>query len=314
MDGKTLAEDVRKLLLESDSSTFINDKVTYDFLYEAALHLNGELQWVTDTYNTTTVANQKDYILPVDFQELYAVDDMNRKYIYMNTGTDTVNQMVMYRDDDKMIHDVLPNQTKTYADFFNIRPDTTILQAFYYGSTATATHTAWQNTSVLEDSSGYLANAQVGDTIHNTTRDTDGYVIFVTDSTHIVTALFGTGNTYWTSGDAYILKPQHRLTLHLEPYPTTSGVQIYVPYVKAPYPVYCPVHSYPFPETFRFALVKYAAWLYKYLDREPNYGDMWYKYFDENIRKFKRINNRVKERSSFRVNFNKRSLTDRSWR
>jgi hypothetical protein len=60
--------------------------------------------------------------------------------------------------------------------------------------------------------------------------------------------------------------------------------------------------------------VKYAAWLYKYRDREPNFGDGFYRYFEMECAKTIKQAGRAFNRSTFKVNFSKRSFRDRSYR
>jgi hypothetical protein len=313
MDGKTLAEDVRKILLEDDSSTFIDDFLTYNFLYEAALQLNQDLRWLTDEYNFQLTVNVKDYTLPANFQELYAMDNLNRHYIRFNQGVGTQDQFCTWRDIDAMEHDVVPNSSQVFPDFFGLRDATVPVNLS--GSMGAFVGPVLPGESLLGDSStNFSGIVAPGDIIHNYTDGSSGYVIQVLNSGALTTALSGGINNYWSGGDKYYLTLQSRMSLHFEPYPNTSGVQVYVPYIKVPDPVYSPYRSYPFPSSYRFPLVKYAAWLYKYRDKEPNYGNEWYKYYEDQLRKSKRIINRQRERTTFRVNYNKRTLTDRSWR
>jgi hypothetical protein len=116
--------------------------------------------------------------------------------------------------------------------------------------------------------------------VHNTTDGSHGYVVALSSATAVVTALFyGTDND-WTNGDAYIINPQHRYEIYLDPPPSTNGHSIYVPYVKRPAPVFSAYRFYTFPSGYDNVLVHYAAWLYKYRDKEPSYGDGFYKYWD----------------------------------
>jgi hypothetical protein len=54
------------------------------------------------------------------------------------------------------------------------------------------------------------------------------------------------------------------------------------------------------------AIINYAAWLYKYQDRNPNYGDKFYQIFELETRKSGANINKGLNRQGFSVNFKKR--------
>ena len=311
MDGQTLCADVRRLLLEGDSSNFVDDKVTLDFLWEAAIQINHDLKLLTDIATITTVDGTSNYDLPADFQELYIVDSFNRYFVKENDGSN--DYLLFWKDYGMMYYNGFNNSTLEQAisnNFSIVDSD----PATVIKSTATAVGAEVYDECTLTDSTAPFANVKIGDIIHNITDTSDGLVIGITSTSVITVALYDGTNNDWTSGDTYVLVPQGRLALVLDPTPSTSGYTISIPYVKRPNPVYSSYGVYPFPATYRYILTKYAAWLYKYRDKEPNYGDAWYKQYDIEIRRNNRVNNRLKNKSNFKVNFNKTSLGDRSWR
>jgi hypothetical protein len=311
MDGQTLCRDVRKLLLEGDSSQFVDDRVTLDILWEAAIQINSDLRLLTDEFTTTTIANQADYLLPVNFQELYAVDSLNRLFIKINNGT--ADNFCFWKDYDKIYYDNAQTAivSQPIADNFTIR-DGTIQTRIE--SSATSAGVDVNGESILTDSTAPFATVNVGDVVHNLTDGSDGMVIGVTSTSQIITALYDGTNNDWSNNDDYVITTQARLFVTLHPTPSVSGYSLIIPYVKHPDIVYSPYASYPFTESLRFALTKYAAWIYKYRDKEPNYGDAWYKHYDSLLRKNKRMTNRNRNRQGFKVNYNKYSLNDRSLR
>ena len=90
-------------------------------------------------------------------------------------------------------------------------------------------------------------------------------------------------------------------------YPTFTGQQIAtVNYLQRPDPVYSDYGSYRFAAGYEEALLKYACWLYKYRDLNPNFGDTLYKVYDMQIRKAKNVQRRAVGAKGFRLNLQKR--------
>jgi len=310
MDGQTLCRDVRKLLLEGDSSSFVDDRVTMDMLWEAAQQLNAEMQWNTKEYSFTTIVNQTNYTLPADFQELYVMDNLNYYVLRINDGTS--DTFFRWREFDKIYQDrVFFTGGQPIPNNFSIVDTTPTAQVTGAASMAGANT---YGLSTLFVTPAVFQNVSVGDIVHNITDGSDGLVTQVLSTFAVQTALWNGANDDWTGGDHFVITPQPRLAVVLDPMPSVSGYTVYVPYVSRPDPVYSLYQSYNFPVSWRYALTKYAAWMYKYRDKEPNYGDAWFKHWDDLLRKSKRIANRVRQRTSFKVNYNKRNLTDRSWR
>jgi len=174
-------------------------------------------------------------------------------------------------------------------DSFTIRDK----QALYSQITGSATSagTATGGKSTLTDSSGlFLTTDYVspGDTVHNTTDSSDGIVLSVTSGTTIDTALFGGTNNQWASTtgsqDAYVIQPQGRSEIILDPPPSEANHLIRIPYISRPAPVYSDYGTYRFSQKAMEAIIKYAAWMYKYRDAEPNFGDRLFILWDRAVR------------------------------
>lgn len=295
--------------MEGDDSSFVDDRVTMDFLWEAAVQMNSDLKWLTTSYSFSTVSGTYAYNMPSNFQELYATDSFNRFFITYADGSTT--NFLYSRPYDKVYLDRL-NQSGTASQMYYFSlTDATPLSTI--SSTATSAGTATNGESTLTDSAAPFTNVSVGDVVHNLTDQSSGIVAALSTTSAVITSLWGGTNNDWTNGDSYIITPQTRYSIVLDPTPDDTYT-VTVQYVSLPTPVYSYYRYYPFPSIYKSALVKYAAWLYKYRDKEPMYGDAWYKHYDNLVRKSKQVTDRSKLKQGFKVNFNKRSLNDKSWR
>jgi hypothetical protein len=130
----------------------------------------------------------------------------------------------------------------------------------------------------------------------------------------VICAIFYGTDNYFASSDAYIINAQGRFKLTLDPPPLTSGHTITVYYIQRPNPVYSPYRSYRIPIGYKDPLVMYAAWKYKYRDREPNYGDALYKYWDASVRAVGSELNSAMRKKGYRVNLVKRASRSGSYK
>ncbi len=278
MDGWTLTRDVRELLNEASTSTFLDSKTTYDFLYEAACDLNARIKGLTNVQTITTVDGTNAYDLNNDFMGLYIKDSDGNLMLKLNNGT---SDYWLKWTDYSSIYTANNSDEVAIPDSFTVK-DASL--ASRITGTTTSDGAASNGECTLTDSTAPFTDVTVGDLVHNTTDGSHGVVVALSSTSAVITALFDGTNNDWSSSDAYIITPRGRYSIVLDPTPSTSGYSLYVPYIQKPDPVYSYYRSYRFPEVFRFALVKYACWLYKYKDREPNYGDSWYKYYESTSR------------------------------
>lgn len=279
MDGKALLYRIRQVLDEDSTSSFMDDKTSFDYLYEAAIELAMRTKSLISSQSITTVADQDSYTLNADYLGLYAKDRHNR-YFVKYTDSSSNDSFPFWRDYEDILFE---NQTASVAvpSFFTIINDPTKDSQVTGTATSTATATGYQST--LTDTAGDFSDVSAGDSIHNTTDTSDGIVLSKTSSTVLVVALFNGTNNDWTSGDAYVIQPQGRMKLVLDQPPSTSSETITLNYIKRPDPVYSHYGTYRFQNHHLMALVKYAAWLYKYKDREPQTGDMLFQYWERQV-------------------------------
>jgi hypothetical protein len=313
MDGQSLNIGLANLLQESlSSSSFLNTRASYDLFYDAALEFVRRSMCLTATTTITTVKDQASYDLPHDYLGLWATDDRNQPYIKFNDGV--ADYFVTHRDYDKVL---FANQTTSVPvpQSFSIIDQQTLTSRIT--GAATATGAVSNGEATLTDAAAPFANVQVGDEVHNTTLSYDGIVISKTSSSALVTAMFsGTGAAVgWTiTTDNYVIVPQAKFSIVLDPPPDDDGDTVTVYYVQKPEPVYSPYRTYRIDPQYKMALIMYAGWLYKYSDREPNFGDKWFQHFDNATRKAIKTYGRSKNKISWKFNKVKRTLGDRSWR
>lgn len=275
MDGKDLKRRVRQLSNEDSDSNWLDERTTYDNLYEAAIEFTEATHCLKGSQEITTVINQTDYNLDSAFLKLF-VKNGSGAYV-IKWGDDT---FIPWKDSGDVVYG---NQT----DSVSIPSNFTISDADLLDQitgTATSEGASSGGASNLNDTAGDLANVEAGSSIHNTTDGSTGIVLSKTSTTVIATALFGGTNNYWESGDAYIIQPQGRYKIVLYP-PPDSAETVTVDFIAKPNPVYSDYGTYRFQSQYASALVKYAFWLYKYRDKEPNFGDGMYRYWSDAVRK-----------------------------
>lgn len=283
MIGLELLQRLRQIINEDASSAFLDTKTSYFFLWEAAEEFVSRTNTLKTSQSITTVADQSSYVINADFLELYMTDDDDDYVIKYNDGNN--NTFIGWKDYDEIIVDDNTDSV-TIPDNFSIINKSSLYSRIT--GTATSTGTASGGESTLTDTSGDFSNAAIGDSIYNSTDGSSGVILSKTSSTVIVTALFGGTNNEWTSGDSYVIQPQFRFSLELSPPPSTAGHTVTLYYLRRPSPVFSDYGLYEIPQKYNFALVKYAAWLYKYRDRERNYSDPMYTYWDLAVRKASR--------------------------
>jgi hypothetical protein len=292
-----------------NTSQFIDDISSYDFLYQAACEFVRLTGCLTAEQAITTVASTRSYDLNADFISLYMVNDRNDYFAKINDGA--TDYFFTHRDYDSSYYANLTDDT-ALPNTFSIRNKQSL--ATPISALADANGALTLGTTALKDASALFATVSSGDRVHNVTDGSDGIVLSKDTSSQLTTALFGGTLNYWTSGDTYVIVPSARKQLVLESPSLTSGYIITVPYIKRPDPVYSDYGSYNIDPQYVVAIVKYAAWLYKYRDSQPNFGDQWYKHWDMEVRRAKSFEKKIRKTVNIRVNFLKRSMYDRSFR
>ena len=281
----------------------MDNKLSYELLWQAATEFVDRTNSLSATQSITTVANQAEYSLNADYLKIYLKNDDNNYYLKYNDGS--ASQFVNFRDKHSVIS---ANSTASVSipSWWYIEDEPTLNTQITGTASSTGLSSGGQCTLTDTSVSTKFSNASAGDSIHNTTDSSNGYVISKTSNTALVTALFDGTENNWDNADAYVLQPQGRLRLVLSPPPSTTGHTITFYYIQRPAPVLSDYGVYRFAPQHLRAIIHYAAWLYKYRDRNPNFGDKFYQFFDNYIRKSSVQINSGLNRQGFTVNFKKR--------
>ncbi len=289
------------MLQEDSGSTFLDSELSYRFLWEAATEIVSITNSLASTQIITTVAEQSGYTLNADFLRMRLKDKDDREFIKYNDGT--TNYFIYPRSYQEII---LANNTtsQTIPTGYAIEPDSTLDSQI--SSTTTSAGVSSGGQATLTDTGSDFADVSPGDLVHNTTDGSDGVVISKTSSTALVTVLFGGTDNDWTSGDSYVIQPQGRLKIELNPPPSTASHTITVYYIQRPDPVFSDYGVYKFKQEYMQSLVEYALWRYKYKDGEPNFGDAFYTNWLRKVRMVSKQTGDSFARKGFKVNFKAR--------
>jgi len=294
IDGKDLLRRLRILLNEDSDSGWLDERTSYDLFYDAAIEFVDRTGCLRSSQAITTVAEQSEYDLNPDFLRLYTKNSSGNYYIKYNDGS--TNTFPTWKDYEDIFHEDNTTSTATPGRFTILDSD---LPSAVAGTTTSAGASSGGQCT-LTDTTADFSDVEAGASVHNTTDGSDGMVLSKTSSTVLVTSLFGGTDDDWSSGDAYAIQPNPRMKIVLDPPPSNASHTITVPYVQRPAPVYSDYGIYRFVNPG--ALVKYAFWLYKYRDREPNFGDAMYRFWELEINRKAYSNNRAQRPGGFKVN------------
>jgi len=299
MDGATLLFQLEKLLEEDSDSSFIDDRLSYQFLNEAATDLNRRTKALRTTQEITSVASTAAYDINPDYMGLYLMNSSKRFVLkYYDAST---NSFITWSPYEEIVLADQSSSTASIPSHFSVIDNSTLGSAIT--GTATSDGDASGGECTLTDSGGGLSEAAAGDTLHNTTDGSSGVVTSVTSDTAVKCALFGGTGNDWDTNDAYVIVPQGRYQLVLDPPSSTASHTATLYYLQRPAPVYTSYAQFRFPQHFMPTLVKYAAWLYKYKDSEPNYGDKWYLFYQNESGKLASESDHIHRRKRFKVSF-----------
>lgn len=303
MDGYTLERDLRELIKESSTSAWINTRTSYDYIYQAVLRFVERTDCLTASGTIITIAETSAYNLPADFMGLYLQDSSGNYYVKYYDGTSTY--FISHRDYEDI---VFANNTTSVsvADRFTIRDNPT-LPTTITGVTTSAGAASNGECSLNKTGATFTTSVSIGDAVHNITDGSHGIVIEVTSDTALKTCLFDGATNVWTNNDTYMIVPQPRWQMVVDPLSKTAGHVITLNYVQKPTPVYSPYKTYRIRPEYHDAIVYYAAFLYKYRDSAANFGDAFYKHFDTACRVAGRVINKTLKREGFKVNMIKRA-------
>ncbi len=263
-DGREMTRRLKLDLRESDNSAFINTYLSYRYINEAASNYVMRTNSVRTTQSITTVADQAEYSLAPDHLSIY-VQQGGKRYIKYNDGS--TNFFPEFIDHEEIVHRSSSASTAIPSQFTVI--DHPTLGSIITGTTTSAGAVTRGECTLADSGGGFSGNASVGDMVHNET-DIDsnsngsyGVVVAITSDTALLVALFGGGDADWTSGDSYVIVPQGRLQLILDPPPTTAGHTITVYYNARPTPVFAPFRTFRIQSQFIPEILRDAKAMYE---------------------------------------------------
>lgn len=282
----------------------MDTKTSYDYLYNAACEFIKRTACCTTTQSITTVASTADYNLNSNYMGLHLRNSNGQFFIEYNDGT--TKTFPLFKPYEDIIYE--NNTTETASpSYFTVLDDSSNYSRITGTASAAGAASAGQCTLTDTSSSTKFSNANDGDVVHNTTDGSVGVVLSKTSDTALVVALFDGSANDWTQNDAYVIQPQNRYLLKASPIPSTASHTITVYYLERPTPVYSDYGIYRIPQEYKMALSFYAAWLYKYRDGEPNYGDKYFTYFENEVKKAGFNLNKSLNRKSVNISFNARA-------
>jgi len=287
------------------SGYWMDKKTSFDFIFEAAKDMSKKLKVNHNTQTLTTTIGGIAYPLHPDFMEILTEDGFNNKIVKYSDGTNTSwLTRVSY---GHILHD---NNTTAVPIPRRFAITSYDLAARITG-TAKSASTNSGGESTLTDGTADFTLVNAGDAVMNTALSYVGVVLSKTSTTVLKTAMFnvaGTNSAYadWSNGNAYLIQPQAQFQLILDPPPASAGHTMTVDYICRPAPVYSDYGSYTFATGYEEALLKYAFWLYKYRDTNPNLGDALYRFYDTQVREAKNVLKGATQPKGFKVSFIKR--------
>jgi hypothetical protein len=311
MDGATGLYNLGFLLQEGSSSNFLDIKASYTCLYNAAKEFVRRTNGMTAQQTIYTTANSTTYDLNPDFMFAYFMNFNNDLIIRYRSLTTGQTSEVVWRDYDRFVQGQ-QSQSVPIPQSFTITDKNPPL-ANITGLASTTGALLFEE-SALTEASALFANVAPGDVVYNTDDGSSGYVTEKVSDYSVKTTLFNGTNNYWEAGNAFVIVPQNRKVLVVDPPNLIAGDSIIIDYVQTPPPVFSSYRSYRIDSAYDQALYNYAAWIYKYRDSQPNMGDAFYKVADLVMRKATHTINRGQRKQGFRVNLNRRSFRDRSYR
>lgn len=293
MDGYTLLYSLKHLIEEDSSSGFWDSYLAYQFINEAAFDWAIKTKCLRAEQSITTVAEQSAYDLNPDYLGLYLMNSYKKYFLKYSDGTAT--SFITYSDyEDIIISNNITSQS--FPSRFAIRDKATLPSRITSTATSSGASSGGESTLTDISSATKFSDVYTSDFVHNLTDGSTGVILSKTSNTALVAALFNGANNDWSLSDAYVIQPQGRKQLIVDPPSSSESHTITLFYLQKPAPVYSNYGMFRFDKEVNTALVKYAAWLYKYRDKDPNYGDKWFVYYENQIKNFNRIvNNTLKK-------------------
>jgi hypothetical protein len=301
-----------KQLLAEFSSSWMNLKTSYDYIYKAARDFAKETMSLQSSQTINLVSMQSQYTLMPDYLEIIMKDQNGSPMIsYLGPGSQSSYPVWLTYED---YSDYLQSQPYNPPDVPNNFTIGGTYVSDILNGTAQLSTTAVGGESVLTSTGADFSSLFSGDSVINTTRNYLGIILnTLPDSSSVNTAMFDmniqTGQPQgWTVGDSYIIRPSPRYQILLDPAPLQTPSNVIISYIALPLPVYSDYGVYGFATGYEDALISYAAWLYKYRESRPNFGDPLFLMYERDMRKAKNVHRKASGLVSggLNVNFMKR--------
>lgn len=287
MDGRTMIELFADALDEADSAElFLRKKLAYEFLDQAAGNFCRDKEPLHKTVEITTVEDQQAYDLPPDFIRPYLKDRRGRLLARYYDGTNYFWPVLT--EFEKIYRQNLTESRSEPGKFAII--DKEDKEDLITGTADAAGARANGLCTLQDDSMLFTTTNKVypRDVIHNTTDGSDGYVITVTDATHLSCALFGENNADWSNSDAYVIQPAAEKQVYLDAPSESAGHTLALRYVCMPSPVYSPYGFWRLPAHVCRAIVFRAAAIYDGNEKHSKNVDRLNRLYTEELQLFHR--------------------------
>jgi hypothetical protein len=262
MDGKKLTRELLDWLDQSSANEIqANQRRIYEMLDLAAGIFCRETYCLHGSATITTVEDQQYYDLPPDFIELYMKSTQGRYFIkYYNGSMYSYPLRTSY---EKIFRTYLTSSQERPSRFAIIDKES---KEDLIQGTVDANGAQSRGECTLQDDDKLFTSTHMiypRDVVHNETDGSTGYVLSVTDATHLKTALFLGVNNQWALDDAYTIQPAAEKQLVLDYPSATAGHVITIPYVCMPAPIYSEYGFWRFPPRVCKAIAAGGATLYQ---------------------------------------------------
>jgi len=267
MDGKKLTLEALDNLdeVEVDDLYAVQRRI-YECLDLAVGIFCRETRVLHAEVDISTDVDQQEYDLPPGFIALYMKNTRGRYFLKYDDGDNLY--WPPYTTYERIWKTNLTD-TKDVPNYFALR-DKPDKEDLIEGAADVAGAATGGECTLQDDSMLFTTTDRVysRDIVHNNADGSTGYVLSVTDATHLKTALFGGSDNDWTIGDTYVIQPAAEKQIVLDAPSTTAGHTITVPYLCMPSPVYSDYGFWRLPPRACKAVAAGAAALFKLSKKE----------------------------------------------
>ena len=314
MDGRELRQTFIKVIGEPAGSGWLDKKSEYSFIDKGGIKVSELMGLLHAEQSIPTVADQRRYNLDAQYIGLHIRDESSGDYIikYNNGSSDSFPVFTPFTN---IITD---NQTSsiTIPERFSVNDKLTQFDRITGTTTSAGTIDSQTNESTLTATASTFVTSgvQPRDIVHNTTDGSifSGYVLEVSSETALITAMFedadGSITKGWGSGDTFVIQPQGRKQLVIDPPPSNSGNTVTVYQIVKPLPVFADFRIFGFPEQYSMAAVYFAASIYKRRDQDFKKADSFFALADNELRLIKDASDTAYHKGrTMRINMRKRA-------